>query len=161
MLDAVGASRSKASMRAGLNAAARRPRLGFTPSIQMVSELTWKNGPRQQRQRLDHAATGAEKLVALVGDHDARPLACGEVALDLVGEVVDVDDRALDPLLGEAIEHVVDQRLAADRDQRLGMRPLNGAHARAESGREHHRALRWGRDWRQSGPLNRFCLWGA
>ena len=101
----------------------------------------------QQRQRLEHAASGPEQLVALVGDHDVGALALREVALDLVGEVMDVDDGALDALLGEAIEHVVDQRLAANRDQRLGEAAIEGPHACTQSGREHHGPLRWGRDW--------------
>src|SRR4029079_8182979 len=72
------------------------------------------------RQRFDHTTTGAEKLVSLIGNHDLRMLALGEMALDLVSEMVDVDNRALHPLLGEAIEYVVDQCLATDLDQRLG-----------------------------------------
>ena len=63
------------------------------------------------------------------------------MALDLVGEMMDVHDRALDPLLGEAVEHVVDQRLAADRDQRLGDLAVERPHARAEPGCEHHGTL--------------------
>ena len=63
-------------MRAGSKAAARRPRLGFTPSIQIVSELTWKNGASPScGSALTHAAAGAEKLVALVGDHDVAAAA--------------------------------------------------------------------------------------
>ena len=68
--------------------------------------------------------------------------AAGEVALDLVGEMMDVDHRALDALLGEPVEHVVDQRLAADRDQRLGQLAVERPHARAEPGGEHHGAFR-------------------
>ena len=136
-------------MRVGSKAAASRPRLGFTPTIQIVSELTWTLA--QQRQRLEHAAAGPEKLVPLVGDHDVWALALREVVLDLVGEVMDVDDGALDSLLGEAIEHVVDQCLAANRDQRLGEAAIEGPHACTQSGGEHHGPLRWGRDWRNRG----------
>ena len=97
MLVAVAASSSSASMLAGSKAAASRPRLGFTPSIQIVSELMWKNGAGpSSRQRLDHAAAGAEQLAALVRDDDLRPLPRREMPLDLVGQVVDVDDGALD-----------------------------------------------------------------
>ena len=67
------------------------------------------------RQRLDHAAAGAEQRVALVGDDDLRPLPRREMLLDLVGEVMHVDHGALDAGLGEPVEHMVDQRLAADR----------------------------------------------
>ena len=50
----------------------------------------------QLRQRLDHAAAGVEQQPALVGDHDLRLRAPGEVPLDLVGEVMHVDHGALD-----------------------------------------------------------------
>src|SRR5262249_1878176 len=95
------------------------------------------------------AAAGAEQLAALVGDDDLRPLAAGEMALDLVRKVMDVHDRALDALRGEPVEHVVDQRLAADRHQRLRQLAVERAPARAEAGGEHHGALRRGVDsWR-------------
>ena len=107
-------------MRAGSKAAASRPRLGFTPSIQMVSELTWKNGSSPSSGSalttpppVPSSSSRSSEITML------RALALREMALDLVGEVMHVDDRALDARLGEAIEHVVDQRLAADRDQRL------------------------------------------
>ena len=97
-------------------------------------------------QRLDHAAAGAEKLFALVGDDDVRALAAGKVLLNLIGEMMDIDNGALDALLGEAVEHVVDQRLAADLHERLGELAVERAHARAEPGSEHHRAFRPSRD---------------
>ncbi len=79
------------------------------------------------RQRLDDAAAGAEQLAALVGDHDLRPLPRREMALDLVGEVMHVDHRALDAGVGQPVEHVVDQRLAADRAPAAsGSWPLSG-----------------------------------
>ena len=43
----------------------------------------------------------------------------GEMPLDLVGEVVNIDDRALDAGFRQPVEHVIDQRLAGDLDQRL------------------------------------------
>ena len=134
-------------MRAGSKAAASRIRLGFTPSIQMVSELMWKNGAvAELRQRLDHAAAGAEQLRALVGDDDLRPLPRRQVPLDLVGEVMHVHHRALDAGFRQPVEHVVDQRLAADRHQRLGYLAVERTHARAEPGRQHHGAARGGGD---------------
>ena len=110
-------------MRAGSKAAASRPRLGFTPSIQMVSELMWKNGPSPSAGSAlttpppvpSSSLRSSEMTIMRAG-------AAGEVPLDLVGEVMDVHHRALDPLLGEAVEHVVEQRLAADLDERLGQR---------------------------------------
>jgi hypothetical protein len=71
--------------------------------------------------------------------------------LDLIGEVMDVDDRARDLLLGQAIERVIDQRLAADLDEGLGDLAVESAHARAEARREHHGALRCGGDRRRFG----------
>ena len=64
--------------------------------------------------------------------------------MHLVGEVVHVDHRALDAGFGQTVEHVVDQRLAADFDQRLGPPVGERAHARAEAGGKHHGAAgRW------------------
>ena len=100
---------------AGSKLCASRGRFGVSPSIQSVSELTWKNGAlAEQRQRLDHAAAGVEQEAALVGDHDARLFALGEVPFDLVGEVMHVDHRGFDAGGGELVEHMVDQRLAGD-----------------------------------------------
>ena len=47
-----------------------------------------------------------------------RCRAC-QMPLDLVGEVMHVDDRAVDAGVGQAVEHMIDQRLAADLHQRL------------------------------------------
>ena len=58
--------------------------------------------------------------------------------LDLLGQMMDVDHRALDAGLGEPVEHVVDQRLAGDRHQRLRHAIGERAHAQAEAGGEHH-----------------------
>ena len=71
-----------------------------------------------------------------------RALPRRQMALDLVGQVMHVDDRALDAGVGQPVEHVVDQRLAADLDQRLRNLAVERAHARAEPGRQHHGAAR-------------------
>src|SRR6185437_5335854 len=73
-------------------------------------------------------------------DDDLRRAARLEVLLDLIGEMMDVDDRGLDAGGGEAVEHVVDQRLAADGHQRLRHRVGERTHARAEARGEHHGA---------------------
>ena len=96
------------------------------------------------RQRLDDAAAGAEQLRPLVRDDDVGVPPRREMAFDLVGEVMHVDDRALDAGVGQPVEHVIDQRLAADLDQRLGDLAVVGAHARAEPGGQHHGAARRG-----------------
>ena len=147
MLDAVGASEEQRIHASGIEGRREAAEIGLHPvDPDGVGVDVKERTLAKLRQRLDHTSAGAEKLVALVGNHDARALALLEMALDLVGEVMDVDDRALDALFGEAIEHVVDQRLAADRDQRLGNAAVEGAHARTESGREHHGAFRCGHD---------------
>ena len=50
---------------------------------------------------------------------DRRPC---EMRLDLVGEPMHVDDRPLDAVLGQAVEGMIDERPAADLDQRLRQR---------------------------------------
>ena len=92
----------------------------------------------EQLQRLHDAAAGIEQLAALVGDLDLRPRAAFQMILDLVRHVVHVDDGGFDARVGKAIEHVIDQRLAGDLDQRLRQRVGQRAHARPEPGGEHH-----------------------
>jgi len=98
------------------------------------------------RQRLDHAAGGAKKFRALVGDDDPRPLPRRQMPFDLVGEVMDVHHRAFDAGVRQPVEGVVDQRLAADGHEGLGDLAVERTHARAESGRQHHGAARGGGD---------------
>src|SRR5487761_326277 len=64
------------------------------------------------------------------------------MALHRVGEVVHVYHGALDAGIREAVEPIIDQRLAADRDQRFGDMSVIWPHARAETGGQHYRALR-------------------
>ncbi len=92
----------------------------------------------EQRQRLDDAAAGAEDGLALVRNGDLGLPARLQVLLDLVGEMVDVDHGGLHADRGEAIEHVIDQRLAAHRHQRFGHRIGERAHARAKAGGQDH-----------------------
>ena len=120
-------------------------RFGTTPSIQMVSELMWKNGPPP---KCGIAFTGPPPVPSSSARSSEmtiagclRPATC---SLDLIGEVMHVDDRALDAGVGEAVEHIVDQRLAADGDQWLRDRAVVRPHAGAETRRHHHgpRAVR-------------------
>jgi len=64
------------------------------------------------------------------------------MALDLVGEMMDVDDGGLDAGRGQAVEHIVEQRLASDRDQRLGRAICERPHADAVAGRQNHGGAR-------------------
>ena len=65
-------------------------------------------------------------------------LARREVGFDLVGEPMDVDDGARDARGGEAVEAMVDERLARDFDQRFRQSLGDRAHAVAAAGGEHH-----------------------
>ena len=116
----IGASSSSASMLAGSNASASRSRLGCTPSIQIVSELTWKNGSLPSCG----SALTTPPPVSSSLPRSSEITICGalrarEVPLDLVGEIMHVDHRALDAGCGQPVEHMIDQRLAGDRHQRL------------------------------------------
>ena len=83
------------------------------------------------RQGSFDAATGPEQQSSLVGDHDFRALTMCKMSLQLFGEVMHVDDRLLDPSVSEPIEHVIDERLAGNLDERFGRRIGQGPHARA------------------------------
>ena len=101
-------------------------------------------------QRMLDAAAGFQRLGAFVGNDQARQDPCGVARLQMrfqaVGEGVDVDHRDLDTDLRQAIEHMVDQRPAADLDQRLGPVVGQGAHTGAQTGGQHH-----GDFWRAHG----------
>ena len=78
--------------------------------------------------------------------------------------VLSYDHGASDrPLLGETIEHIIDQSLAADPHQRLGYLAIERPHARTETGGEHHRAIGWdhvscGLAHRRVRPLALHCI---
>ncbi len=143
MLLVVGANSSSASIVAGSKASASRLKFGLTPSSQTVSELTRKNGRiAELRQRLGDAAAGAEQRATLIGDDDLRTLTRRQVAFQRVGEMMHIDDGALDAGVGQTVERVIDQRLAADLDERLRDVAVIRPHARAQAGRQHDRAVR-------------------
>ena len=121
MLPAVGASSSSASIAAGSKASASRARFGLhAVDPERVGIDEEERRVAELRQRLGDAAAGAEQLAALVGDDDLRALcATARWRSICVGEVMHIDHRALDAGVGQPVEHVVDQRLAADCDQRL------------------------------------------
>ena len=58
-----------------------------------------------------------------------------------VGEMMHIDNGALDPGIGKPVESIIDQRLTADRDQRFWNLPIIGPHARAEARSEYYRAF--------------------
>ena len=95
-----------------------------------------------QRRRLDQPATGLEQLRALVGDGDVEIRAATQMGFERVGEIVDVDHRTLDPGRAQAVEDMVEERLAGDFDQRLGTGCGQRAHSRAQPGGHDHRGAR-------------------
>ncbi len=110
-------------------------------SIQTESEL-WTKKPvcPMSGSDLPHRAAGVEQRAALVRDGDAGRLARAQMRLDLIGEVMDIDDRLGHASFGEAVKHAVEERSPPEAYQRLGQRVGQRAHALAETGREHERA---------------------
>ena len=81
------------------------------------------------------ARTGGPEIV--ISDERAELLETG-------GEPVDIDHRARHARIGQPVQHMVDQGLAAHLHQRLGPVVGQGPHAGAEPGGQHHRGLRTG-----------------
>src|SRR5262245_22209876 len=90
------------------------------------------------RQSARNGAARVEKRRPLVGDDDSRALAAREMRLEPIGVMVDVNDSLIDARRGEAIEHMIDECLSAERDERFGKLIGERPHARAEARREHH-----------------------
>ena len=101
----------------------------------------------QLRKRLCDAASGIEQFAAFVRNGDLGRLAGSKMVLDLIGKVMDVDDRFRDVRVGQTIEHLIDQRRSGNRDERLRPCLRQGPHPLAFPGGEHKgagRALRGG-----------------
>ena len=94
------------------------------------------------RQGLSDSAARPKQQSALVGDRNPRPRSLSQVADELFGEVMHVDDGFFDADVGETIEHMVNEWFARDPHERLRHRVGQRAHARAESGGQHHGATR-------------------
>ena len=93
-----------------------------------------------QRLGPDHAAAGLQQQRALVGNGDVEPeIAVRHMRLDRFGQIMDVDHRPLDARVLQFLEHMVDQRLAGDLDQRLGPARGQRPHPFAQPGGQHHR----------------------
>ena len=108
------------SIASGSQASMSRRRFECGPSIQRESEL---------RLRTASPATAAATFfkpppVSSSRSRSSETITSGrrrrrEMRLDEVGEVMDVDDRRPDPGLLDPVEGVVEERAAADVDQRL------------------------------------------
>ena len=156
MLSVVGASSSEASIVRGIESfgepddigldAVEPHRVGIDQKERSIAEL---------RQRLGDAAAGAEQRPALIGNDDLRPRPRRQMPLHGVGEVMHVDHRALDAGIGKPIERIIDQGFAADRDQGLRDVAVMRPHPRAETGRQHYRAVRHHRIARPSTAVTR------
>jgi hypothetical protein len=57
---------------------------------------------------------------------------------DLVGQVMHIHDGLADASARELVQHVVEQRLTGDADQRLRHMVGQGAHAHTETGGKNH-----------------------
>src|SRR5262249_1455844 len=94
------------------------------------------------RRRFGNAAASAEKPVAFVGDENARMPPPRQMPFDGIGQMMHIDDSELDAGFGQPIEAVIDERLAANGDQRLWHMPVIRPHTRAKPRRQYDRALR-------------------
>jgi hypothetical protein len=94
----------------------------------------------QQRQRGGDAARGLQRLgFARPGEAHAEGGTVAERRHQLVGEVGGVDRDVAVPGAGEGLDLVDDQRLAAERQQRLRAGVGERPHPLAASGGENHR----------------------
>ena len=109
MLLVVGAISSRISIRAGSKASASRVRFGRTPSIHIVSELTWKNGASPS----NGSALTTPPPVPSTWSRSSEMITRGRVRVgdmidDLVGQIVHVDDRFADAGVRELVEHMIE-----------------------------------------------------
>ncbi len=96
-----------------------------------------------QRRGLDQPAARFHEQRPLVGNDDLQAmLAAGEVRFDRIGEIMDVDHRLPHAGGAQMLEHMVEQRLAGDLDQRLGPGRGQRPHPLAQPGGHDHRRVR-------------------
>ena len=133
---------------AGFHSFSMRGSAGAAPSLHTESALWMKNGPRPSSGRAFLAPPPvSSRHAALVRDDQLGlpAFAARDVGFELIGEVMHVDHRRLDAGRRQPVEHVIEQRPARERHQRLrhaqGQRP----HALALAGGQHHRRPRLSR----------------
>ena len=118
-------------------------RVGRAVDPQIVAVEREERIAVDQRRGLDEPAAGLHQQVALVGDHHLKPVrAARQMRFERVGEIMDVDDDLLDARHAQLLEHMVEQRLAVDLDQRLGLGRGQRTHALAQPGGHDHRGTR-------------------
>ena len=113
----------------------------------------------QIRQRMDDAAARIEQLRPFVGNDDSRRDPSCQMRLDLVGEIMDIDDRRLNVGACQGVQRVIDQCLAANPHQRLGYALGDRPHPLAKAGGKQHRMPRNpGRRIGGFGPVDLVCI---
>ena len=131
------------------------------PVIVAVDHQEWV--AVDHRRRLDQPAAGLEQKFAFVGDGDReiRRLGC-EMGFKRIGEIVDVDHQLADPGSAQPVEHMIDQRLAGQLDQRLGPGRGQRPHPLAQaSGHDHRRVRHFGDDFGAQSKRAAKGHWGA
>ena len=93
------------------------------------------------RQSFANPAARFENALPLIGDDNARRYPAPKVGLDLVGEMMDVDDGALDTGLGETVQRMIEKRPSCELNERLRNAVRQRTHARTKSRCEHHRGV--------------------
>src|SRR5690606_17470795 len=98
---------------------------------------------QQLRRRLQPAA-GLQRLIGLERevDFDTERIPGPNILLDAIGEMMDVDDDAVDSSVDQPPRHALQDRDPAHRDERLRHLRGEGAEAGAETRREDHRLHR-------------------
>ena len=128
------------SIRSGSQAAMSRGRLGSRPSTQSESELNVMNGCRRRasgRAFLTPPPVSSTAVAFVRNDDRGRVAPRAQMRLQHVGEVVHVDHHLLHAGLVQAVEGEVDERPAADLDQRLRHRRSERQHALAKTRGKH------------------------
>src|SRR5208283_3986672 len=111
-------------------------RRAFDPESIRVGEK--KRLLPEPRQDLSDPAALIEKRFALVRNQDFRDFTGCEMYFDLAGQIMYIDNCRIDTGCGEAVERMVDQRFARDRNQWLWHAIGQGSHPCAQSRGEDH-----------------------
>ena len=114
------------------------------PSTHRLSLLSARNGSQSiSGAGLDQPAAGFQQQLALVGNDDLEAVrAARKMRFERVRQIMDVDHDLAHAGRAQLFEHMVEQRLAADLDQRLGPGRGQRPHALAEARRHDHRRMR-------------------